>query len=532
MTTKSPTAVSWLKRPWSVALWLVLASLLISTIVSRLNWPAPKAHDEFSYLLAADTFCTGRLANPTHRHWEHFESFHVFHQPTYASKYPPGQGAFMALGQWLTGQPIAGVWILSALAAAATYWMLLGWTSPSWALAGAVLWLVHPGYQLMWGQSYWGGTLAFLGGALVFGAALRMRHRAWIRDAVAMATGAVLLAVSRPYEGLIFCTLVGCWVLWHWIRVQSPSLRDVLLKSALPQAIVLFTGGLALATYHKAVTGHALTFPYIIHELAYAQCPMFHGQSPAKPEYRHAVIEDFHSGWAMDWYRRQSTFQGWLYTKFATSWYAWWFFCPPILAVAALFVRPWRWNRIRPAVVIAVVALVLSLGSVFSFAHYMAPFAPLVLMAVVAGLRRIDILSRWRLSGFRLAPALIALQAVIFVLAAYKHVAAPPHGWYAQRSFIADKLRSMPGRHLVVVRYGPEHSPHDEWVYNRADIDGAKIVWAREMGPARDAELVEYFTGYNLWLLEPDAKRLQPLTAASLVPEKSSASPLAHTSSH
>ena len=47
--------------------------------------PLPNIADEFSYLLASDTFAAGRLANPTHPHWKFFEYLHVFHTPVYAS---------------------------------------------------------------------------------------------------------------------------------------------------------------------------------------------------------------------------------------------------------------------------------------------------------------------------------------------------------------------------------------------------------------------------------------------------------------
>ena len=60
---------------------------------------APNIHDEFSYLLASDTFAHGRLTNPTPALWHHFEAFYVLLQPTFQSKYGAAQPLFMALGQ-------------------------------------------------------------------------------------------------------------------------------------------------------------------------------------------------------------------------------------------------------------------------------------------------------------------------------------------------------------------------------------------------------------------------------------------------
>ena len=144
----------------SSACMLALADLCLGPLLAHFGqWPYPSIHDEFSYLLAADTYAHGRLANPPHPLWKHFESMHILVQPTYASKYPPAQGLILAAGQVLFRMPIAGVWLSNALATLGAIWMLRGWMPYRWAFLGGFLLASHP-LMIAWGQSYWGGSAA------------------------------------------------------------------------------------------------------------------------------------------------------------------------------------------------------------------------------------------------------------------------------------------------------------------------------------------------------------------------------------
>ena len=147
---------------------------LVAIIISSARPPVPLVTDEFANLLAADTLAQGKITNPTHPHWQHFETIHVFHEPTRMSKYPPAQGMLLGFGQRLTGRALSGVWLGTALAAGAVCWMLQGWVPGRWALVGSLLLMAHVTTQISWGQTFWGGQAALLGGALIYGALPRI----------------------------------------------------------------------------------------------------------------------------------------------------------------------------------------------------------------------------------------------------------------------------------------------------------------------------------------------------------------------
>jgi hypothetical protein len=487
---------------------LAIASVFLAAVIVRLIlllWvpvPVPQVHDEFSYLLAGDTFAHGRLTNPPHPMWIYFDTFHVNQQPTYMSIYPPAQGAVLALGQVL-GHPWIGVLLSTAAMCAAILWALQGWFPARWAFLGGILAVLRLAVFGYWINSYWGGTVAAFAGALVIGALPRITRFARRRDAVILGVGAALLANSRPFEGLVFCLPVAVALLYWLPRDRGNSWEERFRRVLLPLGAV---GALCLAFdayYNWRGTGDPFVLPYILNVNGHFAIPQFVGQR-IRPsvQFQNAQFDAYYNKW---WHLvaqpsgAQGILETWVYrARNSVRFFLWPELCLPMLTL------PWfmRDRRVRPLIWQCGTGIAGSLLVVLFFPHYAAPYAASMFALVTQGFRH---LRNWRPGN---CPVGTQLARVVFVFAL---ILVPFHLRYSmsflnmdRRTRIIDQLNVMPGQHLVIVRYSPHHNAHQEWVYNRADIDRAKIVWAREIPGVSMAPLLAYFQGCQVWLLEPD----------------------------
>lgn len=498
---------------------IVSSALLAFLICIALSWarpPRPLVHDEFAYLLAADTFARGRLTNPTHPMWRHFESFHIIQRPTYQAKYPPAQGLAIAPGQALTGHAIVGVWMGMAACAAAVCWMMLAWAPPRWALfAGlmpalrfgtAPLWdTIWFGY---WSTTYWGGAVALAGGAMLFGALPRLRRNLRARDAIILAAGLVVLANSRPYEGFV-AALPAAVLIAGWLLTHRSLWRPALVR-AVPAAMgVLALGAAAMGFYNYRVTGDFLKPPYVVYNDEYDIIPLFSFQR-LKPDktYNFPEMRDLQHGFMLDAYNRSKAG----FTASDVPRYAevvvFLFGYTLLPALLWLLLRLFdRWV-VFALIVLAVSVVANKLVTTMRLqSHYLAPAIPWIIFLAVEALRRARAFQvRGRRVGRALVEAMLATCLLSLVAGCVVHRLRLPRGLThisQYRPEIEKQLKSAPGNDLVLVRYDPSH-PLQDWVYNGADLDGAPIVWARDLGPEKNRELFDYYSDRRIWELAPN----------------------------
>jgi hypothetical protein len=505
------------RRTLAVTTVFLLALVTRAAVFPILGTPAPQVHDEFSHLLQADTFLHGRLANPTHPFWRHFETIHIFHQPVYASMHFPMQGFILAFGR-LLGDPFVGVWLSNALACAALCWMLQGWLPAEWAFLGGLLGVARIAIFSYWANSYWGGAHPLLGAALVLGAWPRLLRRPTAANSATMALGMAVLAMGRPYEGALLCLPVGISVLWNYGRR---------LRVMFPVALILAVTAAGMMYYCWRLTGSPLKIPYQVNRELYGWPQTLAWMyTPEPPLHRHAEMRRYYY-WEMTM-NQQYQSRDRLTIETMVKWITVWSFYIGAAFTPGLLALPWalRARRLRR---LLVPGGILTFSLFFSQTvqpHYAAPVAPIILAYLMQGFRhlrfcrlryrRID----WPLGRAVLAAAPLALlvtvglrwahQARTVTLAARPNVFSwcclPMEETGQRRIRIKQAMEQIPGRHLVIVRYPKGDHKVSELVYNAADIDAARVVWARDMGDETNQAIMRHYLrrGRRVWMLRPE----------------------------
>lgn len=573
----------------AISVLTLLGSVCIAVV---LHEPVPRINDEFSYLLMSDTLVSGRASNPSPSGPEFFDTFHVLVHPVYVSKYFAGQGVFLAFGQRLINHPAFGLWLSSALCCGVSFWMLRAWIAPSWALISALIMVIQFGVFSYWSQSYWGGMIAALGGALCFGAVRRLWDKVSLQTSLSLALGLVILANSRPLEGLIAVTPAISFLLVQTIRERRWKQNVFWREFALPAGCMLLLGAAATGAYNRAITGSAWKPPYLLHEQQYQESPQFVFM-PVRPKitYSSPWVRYLYEVMEMRLYLSQRTPVNVMITA-ARKLRDWWrFFCGFLLSVplvlATLLRRGWiRYGQIavlagfilvasfyvqdstflRIAIdLLAIVQFVLlwyvfgefwqrlALGTIgllflesflvkYAFPHYFAPTACLVLYLQVEAMRRIW---HWKREAPALQPmnraqrrsaarkeadrqtaryplrAVVILVPIACFISLIVRVEArandwkidsfdsefdflPMHDWSLKRAEIQDWLEKQQEPQLVFVRYLRVHDVNQEWVWNRADLMHAKVVWARDLGSEHNKVLLDLMKDRTVWSLLPD----------------------------
>jgi hypothetical protein len=515
-----------LARRKGLAVTVVGLSLLLLRLAILPIFPIPKPFvtDDFSFLLACNTFADGRLANPTPAMWRSFETIHVTMKPTYMSMYFPGQGLLLAAGKVLFGNPWFAVLTASALMCAALCWALQAWLPPGWALFGGLLAVVRLGLYSCWTDTYHAaGSLAAIGGALVIGSLPRLMKTARSRYGLLMGIGIAILILTRPFEGVLLCLPVAV-VLGRWVirGVNRPPVPVLLRRAILPFAV--FVGaGLWLGYYDSKAFGSPLTLPYTVDRNTYAVAPYYIWQHPRPtPVYSNSEMRRFYTHDEFEFYAKMHTPSGFVLNTMLKVYLTFLFYAGFALLLPLIMIRRvFLDKRLRFLVVCCLVLLAGMSIEVYLLPHYVAPFTIIFYAIGLQCMRHLRVLKSNRQPvGLTLVRS-IAL--VILVLAGLRLCARPLHlgvpqeptsGWNAtwfgpehygdERADVEARLASLPGTQLAIVRYGPHHDNLNEWVYNSPDIDASKVVWARELDAADNKELIGYYRNRTVWLVEPD----------------------------
>jgi len=476
----------WYASRWAYAVVAMVSALIAALAYVRFGYPIPFIADEFAYLFAGETFASLELSFPSPPVPPAFWSPHVLVEPTFASKYPPAQGLFLAVGFWV-GHPALGILLSGVIAAIALLWALRGSGAPAVGFAVTLGFALSVLYVSDWTRTYMGGLVAFAGSAMVLGSFLRWRSADPSRATfVISGIGASILLLSRPFEGGIVCLLGG--VLYagpiiRWLRSRPSSIGAGIACFALPLSL-----GIAFQVMlNHSVTGNPLRMPHSEFHAQYMSKPVLLWQEPVtplRPDARLTIVES--EMWVPErWTSR-------VLMSVAASWDAAgrvcgdWF--PFLVAFGVPFSLRSDW---RIPVLLASFPLVHGLSSYLSLHFYYAAVAPIWFLIVAAMLQTmLGWTKRW--------PGVIVLPGIAVVGMAIRPLTVDaPISAFTYHHDLTQALAKRPPS-LAFVSYGADVSPHISIVFNDPALRNHALL-ANRLDAATNCMVADAFPQREIW---------------------------------
>ena len=493
------------RRNFAVALCAALSMLPRAALLPVMPIPKPQIVDEFSYILGAETLARGRLTNPVHPLWQHFESFHINMVPTYESQYQPAPSAFLALGLILGKSCWWGVWLATGLMCAAICWALQPIITPTYAFLAGVYCAFKYSIGTQYSDSYWGGSVCALGAALALGAFVRIIQSRSPKWTFWLVVGIGLLANSRPFEGLLFALPLAIGLL-IWIIRTSSYVR--ILAPTMAMSVLLFAW---MAYFNYRGTGNPAEMPYTANFQQYHFVRPFIGTGMKPfPHYNNYEMAALFSNWEGEPGKLATTAGGILKLEKTKLRFYYREHFGPLLTLALIGCYFCFHAPLRSYLGFTFLTVVAGLLAVvwWPLSSYPAPllvsFFGLAFLGIryfgAAKLRNYP-LGRYWARGLALAVIASSLINIPHVIRKANRIHFPPP-WNEERLRVIHQLEQNPGNHLVLIHYAPDHDPAKEWVYNSPDIDSQKVVLARSLGAEKDCDLVQYYENRKIWFLE------------------------------
>jgi hypothetical protein len=454
--------------------------------------------DDFGYLLEADTFVHGRLANPMHPMHRYFETLFVLQTPTYSGVYPPGVPLILALGRVLFGSPVIGLWIASAAAAVALSWAAGAVASREVAWTIGVFCAVHP-FIVQGPATIHNATLPATAGALAIGGALRLPR---VSAAVWMGVGLALLANTRPYEGL-YVAIVACA-----LAIRKPRALAIAIVTTI--ALLGFT-----LMHNRAVTGSITQFPYTTYNARYLSAPNLIWEKPFPPrdyptpemEHTYRILRHYYER-SRHWrdvvtsipIRIQQMLSDSL--GFGVDW---------VDALRLFAALPFFFGLRQRRIVLAILFFTAGVLQItwWPQPQYLAPGAVLMAILYAAGMQSMIDRGESALS-YACLFVLIGSALVIF------------HASMGQipmrdenRLRTTEVLDARPGPQLVIA-----DDRCDAVVFNGADVDAQHTVWAHG-APDGTFALLDYYRDRDVWTLDCKPYSLQHIRSPREPPKRS-----------